>query len=476
MGSSSIPIEEINFHPTSFCDRNGRVFWWRGELYRGISPERVGFYRDLFARGIAQRLIEKKLLVATELTEFTLENYPLVLKHHLLPFVSYAHEWCPAMLKDCGRLVTELMLELAEDNLTLSDVSTFDIMFDSCQPVFVDFGSLTTTSCDRTLIRYTADFRTYFIDPLTIAARGYGKLSRWLFADYDHDVMAECAALINESGKQQLKAIKALEQLNPVRAKQIRGIIDRFKKLPRQGKSSSMDTVRQLWQELEQIPLNSTSDRAKNSVSFSLEPTQKQITVEQILRELKPHTVMDLGSDTGWYSQLCASLGSRVIAIDIDEQKVTQCYRDGAANNLSVLPLVMNFRNPSPGYGICNRTVAPATKRLPCELVMAFGLIHLLVFEQLVTLTQIAETLALFAQKWLLVEFYQPQDSELSPANINDYPEYTLENFCSILQQWFATVKIIPSDRESRVLLLCQKRSNLLKDKGSRNEEVGGNR
>jgi hypothetical protein len=465
MGSISIPIEEINFHPTSFCDRHGRVFWWRGELYRAISPEKVSFYRDLFARGIAQRLIEQKLLVATQLTELTLEDYPLVLKHHLIPFVSYAHEWSPAMLKDCAWLVTKLMLELAKDNLTLSDVCTFDIMFDSCQPVFVDFGSLTIANGDRTLGRYEADFRTYFIDPLTIAAKGYGKLARWLFADYDHDVMAECTALTinkprNLVWNQQLKRkLKALEQLlNPATAKQIRGVIARFKKLPTDKGLYGTDLVEQLWQELEQIPLDRRSQARDRLTSLPSETeTQKQITVRQILAELKPQTVMDFGSGGGWYSQLAASLGSRVVAIDVDEQKLTQCYRGGAAKNLPILPLVMNFRNPSPGYGICNRSVASASQRLPCELVMALGLVHLLVFEQLMTLSQIAETLALFSLKWLLVEFYDCQDSEIALASVDDYPKYTRENFCVILQQWFTSVKIMPSERESRVLLLCQK-------------------
>ena len=69
MSVNKIPITEINFHPTSFCDRNGRVFWWQGELYRGIIPERVAFYQNFFSSGIAHKLIEQKLLVATELNQ-----------------------------------------------------------------------------------------------------------------------------------------------------------------------------------------------------------------------------------------------------------------------------------------------------------------------------------------------------------------------------------------------------------------------
>ena len=38
-----IPFEEIHFHPTSFCDTDGRVFWWKGELYRGITENYANF-------------------------------------------------------------------------------------------------------------------------------------------------------------------------------------------------------------------------------------------------------------------------------------------------------------------------------------------------------------------------------------------------------------------------------------------------
>lgn len=462
MGSKSIPVEEINFHPMSFCDRNARVFWWQGELYRGICPHKVNFYRDLFAKGVAQRAIEQKLLVATELTEWTLPDYPLILKHHPIPFVTYAHEWCPTMLKDCAWLVTKLMLELAKDDLTLADVSTFDIMFDGSQPVFVDFGSLDIADHDgdRSWIRYQADFRTYFIDPLKLMAQGHGKLARWLFMDYDHDVMVECAALManrqsSQSWWQQWKKLTNWNKiLNQARFQRLKAITSKFKKLSSTQRYGS-DLVLQLWQEVEQIPLpnvlqspNVTPPSAK---SF------KQNTVKQILSELKPATVLDLGCDRGDYSQLAAALGIQVVAIDRDETKITQCYQNAAKHHLPVFPVIMNIRDPSPGHGVCNRLVSSAFERLDCELVLALGLVHHLVFEQFVTLEQIAETLALFSRKWLLVEFFSEQDGEITTANLDNYGSYNLANFRNILHQWFTYIKTMPSDQESRILLLCQK-------------------
>ena len=90
----------VTFHPSGI-DPSGRLFWFEGQVYRGVAAERAGFHRGLFDRGIIQRLVESKLLVETELTDLQVEGYPLVLKLRTIPFVSYAYEWCGAT--DAGR-------------------------------------------------------------------------------------------------------------------------------------------------------------------------------------------------------------------------------------------------------------------------------------------------------------------------------------------------------------------------------------
>jgi hypothetical protein len=50
MTTFSIPPEETTLMPNSFIDPNGRVFEWKGGLYRSLSSNNAGFYRDLFAR------------------------------------------------------------------------------------------------------------------------------------------------------------------------------------------------------------------------------------------------------------------------------------------------------------------------------------------------------------------------------------------------------------------------------------------
>src|SRR5919198_1873929 len=139
-----IPHDEVKFHPHSFADADGRLFWWQGELYRGLGAEWATLFRRLLQQGIIQRLIDKGLLVETEPTALTMDGYEMVVRHRLLPFVSYPEEWCPAMLKDAALALTELLTELAKVGLTLKDSHPWNVLFDQGRPVYVDLTSITS--------------------------------------------------------------------------------------------------------------------------------------------------------------------------------------------------------------------------------------------------------------------------------------------------------------------------------------------
>ncbi|MBT8363746.1 MAG: class I SAM-dependent methyltransferase [Deltaproteobacteria bacterium] len=476
MRRDEIPVEEIDFHPTSFCDRDGRVFWWKGELYRGITETYAGLCKKLFADGIAQKLVEKKFLVETELTNLTLNGYELVLKHRRVPFVSYANEWCPEMLRDAGLFITDMMLELGGYGLLL-DVDTWDMLFDQCQPVYVDFCSIMAAdSSDKYLLDLIRDdFRSYFIYPLQLMARGYGNLARWLLSDYEHKVIqAEFAALMGHQIYNFTENHGPLSSLSIIRRRIRQSVRPLFRKgigLIASGMSKSVsdvnlksdDLVRQLRHELLSIappPAREKQTGGENCFR-SLTPaddwTPKHHLVYKVLSDLCPATVLDMGSGQGWYSQLAASLGSSVVAIDVDDRCVAACYQEARNKNLPILPLVMDIRYPSPGHGTCNQVIAPALQRLPCEMVLALSLVDLLVFNQYLTFEQTCQTFAAFSKKWLLVEFADREDREVRQRWTKWHSWYTLENFLDVLKKQFRRVSTIPSHPASRVLLLCEK-------------------
>jgi hypothetical protein len=471
MAKSKIPLEELSSHATSYCDRMGRLFWWQGELYRGIEAGYVGFYRQMFANGVIEELIQKKFIVETELTDLEIEGYPLVIKHRVIPFVSYASEWPAEMIKDAGLFVADLMFELTGHGLTLADASTFDLLFEGSRPLYVDLTTLVDADYDgdRTWKYFHDDFYSYYIWPLRLAAQGYGNLVRWILAEYNHKVMHDLINIVERGDITSQKSrftgrlISTASRTVPPWIGKIAGRVGEALKplfgdknvlvLPR-----GLELLQQLRTELERIILPPPQSDPAQPQPPDLAPnpswSQKQISVYKVLEGLRPDSVLDLGCGWGWYARLAASLGSKVVAIDIDQGKISSCYQEIKKKELPILALVMDASNPSPGLGVCNRVLAPATQRLGCDLVLALSLVEELVIEANMTFEQIAETIASFSKKWALIEFTPKEADELQEKNIRSW--YSLENFMQALGKRFRTIQRLPSHPEASLLLLCE--------------------
>ena len=64
-----------------------------------------------------------------------------VLKHELIPFVSYPYEWTFSMLKDAALLQLDLLLAALEHDLVLKDSTPYNVQFKGARAVFVDIGA-----------------------------------------------------------------------------------------------------------------------------------------------------------------------------------------------------------------------------------------------------------------------------------------------------------------------------------------------
>jgi hypothetical protein len=173
--------------------------------------------------------------------------------------------------------------------------------------------------------------------------------------------------------------------------------------------------------------------------------------------DLRPGTVLDVRSRGGWYSRLAALRGARVVAFDTEEAHVRGLYCQAKRQDLAILPLSMDFLNPSPGYGAGGRWAVPAIERFRCELVLALDLVHDLVTRQCLPLETIIGALAAFSQRWLLMEFVPPPAATEHALRIGKGPRYRLDELLSCLHSHFHTVEVYASDAQGNRLLLCGK-------------------
>ncbi|MFH0898451.1 MAG: class I SAM-dependent methyltransferase, partial [bacterium] len=127
----------------------------------------------------------------------------------------------------------------------------------------------------------------------------------------------------------------------------------------------------------------------------------KQKNIYAILNPLKPETVLDVGSNSGWFSMLAAHLGAQVTATDIDEASLDSLYDTTKSNKLNILPLILPFQNMNEPSLI---------DHYKSDVVLCLALVHHLVFLCGLTLEQIFETLAKFTKKTLVIEYINLHD------------------------------------------------------------------
>ena len=191
---------------------------------------------------------------------------------------------------------------------------------------------------------------------------------------------------------------------------------------------------------------------------YSLEPSDewpaKMHNVYNIMRELRPKTVLDIGSNSGWFSMLAARLGAEIVAMDIDEPSLTDLYASAKRDGIPILPLLVDVCSPAPSHGD-SQAYEPATERLRCEMVLALAITHHLVFKKRLGFASIARKLSEFTQKWLVVEFVPPEDKYAAPWVDSSYSWYSLDNFVRSLRPHFERVDVMDSSPAPRKILLC---------------------
>ena len=191
----------------SFRDPNGRVFYFRDNIYRGLGEKAFCDWKALSSKKLFPRFLAAGKLVGTTHIDPTAEGIPpdliqgwaAVLKHQSIPFVSYPYEWSFSMLKDAALLQLELLLAALDEDMILKDSSTFNIQWFGTTPVFIDIPSFEILQPHEPWIGYR-QFCQLFLYPLFLQAYKNVDFHPWLslgidpanlrYRDHDDDELA----------------------------------------------------------------------------------------------------------------------------------------------------------------------------------------------------------------------------------------------------------------------------------------------
>jgi hypothetical protein len=187
---------EIQFHPSSYADPQGRLFLRQGRLYRGVPAASVAHCTRLFESGAVEELVQARLLVPTKVSALRVEGYPLVLEHEYVPHVSYPYEWSAEMMRAAALHTLAVLEALAKHGLTLKDAHGWNVVFVGCRPVFVDFGSIVAVEPGAPW-RAEREFQEYFLHPLAMMGAGHDRIARALLRDFEQGIsLATCASIV----------------------------------------------------------------------------------------------------------------------------------------------------------------------------------------------------------------------------------------------------------------------------------------
>ncbi len=488
----------------SFRDPAGSVYCSEDRVLRSVTTEYVNEFSRFLSSGSAQRMIAAGLVVGTRelpasvaadtgrslatLGEAVSRGSRLY-EHERVWFPSYPHEWAPEMLHEAGRLTLELAGKSLQDGFGLKDATPFNVLFRGPEAVFVDLLSFERRSpSDCTWLPY-AQFLRMFILPL-LAYKEFGTKPHELLALRPHgiepeELYARCSRLQRlrpgflgtvsiptwlgrnttpRYGTSQLEANSGTPGTTAPGALKTGSVPDekatyilqsQFRRLSRllNKVKPESNEVKSVW-----------SDYTAMMSYSSSESERKKDLVRHWLSEAQAQTVLDIGCNTGCFSEIAARLGASVVSIDSDPVVVGRLWSRAKLEQLNVLPLVVDLAHPTPASGWRNAEnhsfLDRANGRFDAVLMLA--VIHHLLVTERVALEGILDVAAGLTRNCLVIEYVDrtdPMFQRLTRGREELHKEFTNEYFERVCRQQFTILKRLPLKEDLRILYLLQKKT-----------------
>jgi SAM-dependent methyltransferase len=450
--------------PGSFRDPESRVFYAGDEIYRALSKEGMEDFELLAQSG----LLEDPRIVRTERADRAPAAAGVlptetagVLKHELIPFVSYPYEWTFSMLKDAALLQLDLLLAALERDLILKDSSPYNVQFKGGRAVFVDVGSFERVREGEPWVGYR-QFCMLYLYPLLLQATKGVAFQPWLRGSIDGITPAQMRGLM--SFRDRFRRGLTTNVFLHARLE------ERYADKPRETKQevkragmgkqlilANVRKMRKLVSRLEWEPPQSVWVAYGERNTYTDEDAKRKDDFVREASTLQPwKLVWDIGCNNGRYSRIAAEGARYVIAVDADQGPVELLYRElRDGGDESILPLTMNLADPSPGLGWRGLERKPMPERGKPDLVLALALVHHVAISANVPVMEIVDWLARLGSA-LVVEFPTREDPMvqklLAPKREGLHPDYELDFFERCLGEAFDVQRSERLESGTRVL------------------------
>lgn len=468
-------MNSLQRDPGSFRDPSGYVFSDGVRVFRSLSPAAQQEYDAALACGLLDAATERGLLIGSR--EVALAGFPMnvrgargetptrLLEHPRVPVISYPYEWTFSQLKDAALRHLELQLLALQQDFELSDATAYNMQFDAGDAVHIDVLSLRRYRPGRPWEGYN-QFCRQFLFPLLIESSlgiPFQRIYRGNLAGVN---ISDLKALV-PSWKRftSLNMILHVQlqsaALRSASSNNLSNVSVKIPEIPKNRYVAMLEGLRDWIEGLKSGRSQKTywADYAAVNSYSDQEKQEKQAFVRTATCEWGSHSVLDLGGNSGDYSQAALAGGaSRAYCVDGDVDALEIAYAHRKAGATGLLPLVIDWSDPSPGQGWAGKERQPLETRLQVDTVLALAVIHHIVIGGNVPLQQFVDQLFVFG-KTVIVEFVPKSDpmvQGLLRGRSDIFEDYTEDDFVHLLRTRSEIQHVHRLRTEGRVLFACR--------------------
>lgn len=407
--------------PGSFRDPASRIVLDDGRVLRVLDERGLEGWRALSASDFFTSAVTDRRLIDT----FEISEPPPTsagaLEHPRLPFISYPYEWTFSMLKDAALLQLDLLRDALAAGLTIKDATPYNIQFVEGRPMFIDIGSFEAYRVGEPWIGYR-QFTRQFLFPLMLRAWLDVPFQPWLRGDMEGPTPTQMARLLGSKKRLNPGALLHVRLQARMEARMSgRAVRDDLKSA---GFSvdlilANVKKLRSLVTSLEWTAGTDGWSDYGSCTHVSRDRAAKSEFLQSAIQRSRPRRVLDLGANDGHFSMIAAGSGAHVVAVDSDEAVLDDLYRRSAGMGMSIA--LTDLANPSPAQGWAGTERSSIIERAQPDLVIAYGLIHHLIYQASIPPREVLKWLRGFGAP-VVVEFVSPSDEMVARLVGNKLP------------------------------------------------------
>jgi SAM-dependent methyltransferase len=411
-----------NGTPTAtFRDPAGSLSLEGDFAVRTIHPEARDEVMEFVTSPFCRRLQDRGDMVGS-----TIQDSPtgLQLVHPKIPVPTYPWEWTPSQWLAAAELTLSLCAEALDEGWVLKDATPLNILFVGSRPVLVDVLSFEKWDPapkeypSHIWLAYGQYIRTFLL-PLLMNRMLSWPLELSLFKRDGYEPADLYKAL---SWPQRLSRSAFWPVTLAARLDAKDGEKTAVKTAPQHKspdlalhllKRTLINLRKQTQRAMPEYAGSEWSNYAATLTHYSAqESAQKLDWVRNVLAELKPTRVLDIGANTGVFSALAAEYAAQVVALERDASAAESLYRMTRNSKLSIQTIHSDLSRPTPAVGWENHETSSLLHRLEgqSDLVLMLAVIHHLILMEQIPVSAILELARKLTGQYLVLEWVPVTD------------------------------------------------------------------